>query len=58
MVARSERTKPTVAQARPRAPTSHASETRPEVGCGELTEALGLCATMAFVKDQISSLGD
>jgi hypothetical protein len=58
MAAKSERAQSPETKARVGAPTSRASGTSPEQGCGELTEALGLCATMAFVKDQISSLGD
>jgi hypothetical protein len=39
-------------------PQSSTSSRGPKEQCGELSEALGLCETIAFVKEQVSSFGD
>jgi hypothetical protein len=54
MAAKPERTNSAEAPPNSGAPQSSS----PEGQCGELSEALGLCETIAFVKEQVSSFGD
>ena len=58
MAANPERTRSTETPPNPGAPQRSTSSRGPEGQCGELSEALGLCETIAFVKEQVSSFGD
>ena len=58
MAAKPERTWSVGTPSNSGAPHSSTSNRQPEELCGELSEALGLCAVTAFVKEQVSSFGD
>jgi hypothetical protein len=58
MAAKPERTNSTETPPNPGAPQSSTSSTGAEEQCGELSETLGLCETIAFVKERVSSFGD
>ena len=58
MATKPERTRSTETPPNPEAPQSSTAGRSAEGQCGGLSEALGLCAMTAFVKEQVSSFGD
>ncbi|GJE44623.1 hypothetical protein [Methylobacterium soli] len=58
MAAKPEWTRSTETPPNAGAPESNTSSKGGEERCGELSEALGLCAMTAFVKEQVSAFGD